>query len=56
MKEFILFYAIILFSCLLSSLTVQGSKKEDKPKKDVLDMTDADIERLYEEWEVNTKN
>jgi hypothetical protein len=25
---------------------------ETKPKKDVRDYTDADIERLYEEWEV----
>lgn len=28
------------------------AKKNVKPKKDLRDYTDADMERLYEEWEV----
>jgi len=31
---------------------VQSIKKNEKAKKNVVDMTDADIEKIYEEWEV----
>ncbi|KAL8563907.1 hypothetical protein ACOMHN_049563 [Nucella lapillus] len=49
----------LLFVCLLLPLSASAGKKEDKEggeankwkKKDVRDYTDADVERLYDQWE-----
>lgn len=46
----------ITFTYLVLSLIVLiigGPKDEKWKKKDVRDYTDADLERLYEQWEVN---
>jgi len=50
---FCLFFSIFLF-CLLSVAEVRGEedKKNEKwKKKDIRDYTEADLERLYEQWE-----
>ncbi|XP_076439185.1 LRP chaperone MESD-like [Babylonia areolata] len=49
----------LLFICFLLQFSNSAGKKEDKggaeankwKKKDVRDYTDADVERLYEQWE-----
>jgi hypothetical protein len=48
MQRYLLY--TLLFCILLSF--VQSIKKNEKAKKNVVDMTDADIEKIYEEWEV----
>ncbi|KAI1720372.1 chaperone for wingless signaling and trafficking of LDL receptor domain-containing protein [Ditylenchus destructor] len=40
-----------LFCCVL--LIFVSGEHSDKKRKDIRDYTDADIERLYEEWEEN---
>jgi hypothetical protein len=51
-----LFVVLLIFKCV----SVSEAKKDDKvgenekwKKKDVRDYTDADIERLYDQWEVS---
>jgi hypothetical protein len=44
-----LFYTFLF--CILFSF-VQNIKEKGKAKKNIVDMTDADIEKIYEEWEV----
>uniref|UniRef100_A0A914XEB9 Mesoderm development candidate 2 n=1 Tax=Plectus sambesii TaxID=2011161 RepID=A0A914XEB9_9BILA len=48
--------ALVLMS-LIVIVTVLASTKSDKPKKkDIRDYSDADLERLYEEWEENDED
>jgi hypothetical protein len=39
--------------CLLFAAVIATNESAPKKKKDVRDFTDADIDRLYEEWEEN---
>lgn len=42
---------------LLFCIIIQTSVSTDKPKKkDVRDFTDADLEKLFEEWEANDED
>jgi len=53
MKLIVIFY--IIASILVISKTVSCKKQNEKPewaKKDIRDFTDADMERLLEQWEV----
>uniref|UniRef100_A0A1I7ZWW0 LRP chaperone MESD n=1 Tax=Steinernema glaseri TaxID=37863 RepID=A0A1I7ZWW0_9BILA len=45
--------SIVVFSLLLAAFTLAAEKKK---KKDLRDYTDADLERLYEEWEENDED
>ena len=44
------FFFIFIFVVFISS--VKNVEKKQKLKKNVVDMSDAEIEKLYEEWEV----
>lgn len=46
------FFCSFAFILLISISFVQNTDQIKKIKKNVVDMTDADIEKLYEEWEV----
>lgn len=46
---------ILVTLLIMPSSRCQVRKKDGKPKKDLRDYTDADLERLYEEWEVIMK-
>ena len=56
MKHFpvIFIFLIILSSAIL--LVVQSAEAAAKKKKDIRDFTDADIEKLYDEWEENDED
>ena len=45
------FCSFILFVIIFISF-MQNTDQIKKVKKNVVDMTDSDIEKLYEEWEV----
>lgn|ERR1712135_82667 len=50
--KIILYFATVL--CLLGQLEAKKSKDEEKPawaKKDIRDYTDADLERLLDQWD-----
>lgn len=52
--KIILYFATVL--CLLGQLEAKKSKDEEKPawaKKDIRDYTDADLERLLDQWDVS---
>jgi hypothetical protein len=56
MSKFVIF--VVLLS-LLSASTPKKFKGDEKPdwaKKDIRDFTDADMERLLEQWEVSRKD
>jgi hypothetical protein len=47
-----LFKLFVLNLCIIFAFCLNESKK----KKDIRDFSDADIERLYEEWEENDED
>lgn len=49
-----LFIFLVFQLIFVSSVAVNESNS--KKKKDIRDFTDADIERLYEEWEENDED
>lgn len=49
-----LFLSVIFFLFLISSFYCED--KKTKKKKDVRDMTDQEIEALYDEWEKNDED
>jgi len=51
--KFVLFVNLIsvFFILLIKSLNAEDASERWK-KKDIRDYTDADVERLYEQWEV----
>lgn len=44
--------SLLLVGLLVMMTDGKTEDKKPKPKKDLRDYTDADLERLYEEWEV----
>lgn len=48
---------VILVCAIVFSIVVESSQKDEakkaKKKKDLVDYSEAEIERLFEEWEVN---
>jgi hypothetical protein len=47
---------LVIFAILLVSVNTKKFKDEEKPawaKKDIRDFTDADLERLFDQWEVS---
>lgn len=56
--QFILIGALII-TTLLVEVKSKKSKPEDKPtwaKKDIRDFSEADMERLLDQWEVSFRN
>jgi hypothetical protein len=51
------FVYFILIIAIAASIKISHANNEEsaknKPKKSVVDMTDAEIEKIYEEWEVS---
>lgn len=43
----------LCFLFLLSLAVGAGSKKDEKKKKSVLDLSERDVHRIYEQWEVS---
>ena len=51
-EEMRVYLCLSLLLLLCSSLVVEG--KKDEKKKNVLDLTERDVHRIYEQWEVST--
>lgn len=50
------FYVVITFLALITSALAKKASKENKPewaKKDIRDYSEADLERLLDQWEVS---
>jgi hypothetical protein len=45
-------YFIILFLTLLAVWSDANDGSKNKKKKSIADMTDAEIDKIYQEWEV----
>lgn len=57
MKLIVIFYIIISILVISKTATSKKYDKKEKPewaKKDIRDFTDADMERLLEQWEVSS--
>lgn len=52
MNNFYIFF-IMLFSITTAKKYKEDDSKPDWAKKDIRDFTDADMERLLDQWEVN---
>lgn len=52
MNYFYIFF-IVLFSITTAKKFTKDDSKPDWAKKDIRDFTDADMERLLDQWEVN---
>ena len=52
-KAKICLVTLLVLSLAIVSCIGEEAKKEQKKKKSVVDMTDHEIEKIYEEWEVN---
>jgi len=48
---FLCTFVLLHFSHLVSSKKSEGDKKPEWAKKDILDFDEADMERLYDQWE-----
>ena len=55
MKTLFCFYclAVFVFAEIMGDEDPKRTARERLKKKDVRDYTDADVEELYEQWEVN---
>ena len=56
MKLIVIFYIIASILVISKTVTSKKADKKEKPewaKKDIRDFTDADMERLLEQWEVS---
>lgn len=42
----------LLLLLLSAALNAEAKKDENKRKKSVLDLSDRDVQRIYEQWEV----
>lgn len=47
---------IIVFLVLSLAILIESVDEKPKKKKDIRDFTDADIDRLYDEWEENDED
>lgn len=52
LRTFLILLFIVTFSQCAKEKSEENVDKDKWKKKDVRDYTDADIERLYDEWEV----
>lgn len=55
MKKFRTFVLLFLLILTIKEIDCKKTDKKEKPdwaKKDIRDYTDADLERLYDQWEV----
>lgn len=57
LKSYKHYMILFLLTLICINVNTKKSNKEDtkKPKKSILDYTDADMERLFDQWEVYLK-